>query len=94
MTPQTDTLPPKPETEEVQDAQGGCLQQACSALVEALDDGQEVKMHRFWNPSEQKNEYLVRIFGDCYIEAERETLDHAINTAVAQYRLWKETDDE
>lgn len=66
----------------------------CSALVAALDDGQEVKMHRSWNPSEQRNEYLVRIYGDCHIEAERETLDHAINTAAAHYRSWKETDDE
>jgi hypothetical protein len=32
MTPQTNTLPPKPETEEDQDAQGGCLQQPCSSL--------------------------------------------------------------
>jgi hypothetical protein len=30
MTTQTDTLPPKPDIEKVQDAQGGCLQQAGS----------------------------------------------------------------
>ena len=33
MTPKSDTLSPKPETREVQDAQGGCLQQACSAAA-------------------------------------------------------------
>lgn len=39
-----------------------------SALQSALDDGQEVKMHRFWNPQTQQSEYLVRIFGDCHLE--------------------------
>ena len=28
-----------------------------SALQQALDDGQEIKMHRFWNPRTQQNEY-------------------------------------
>lgn len=85
---------PKRKAKNTTGSPAACQQRPCSALVEALDDGQEVEMHRFWNPSEQRNEYLVRIYGDCYIEAERETLDHAINTAAAHYRAWKETDDE
>lgn len=32
MTPQTDTLLPKPETSEGQEAKGGCLHHACSSL--------------------------------------------------------------
>ena len=86
----------KTDIENTQDSNaiGVVVQCPCSALVEALDDGQEVKMHRFWNPSEQRNEYLVCIYGDCHIEAARETLDHAINTAAAHYRIWKEKDDE
>lgn len=60
-------------------------------LVEPLDDGEEVEMYRFWNPSEQRNEYCVRILGDGYIEAERESLDDAIKTAVESYKRWRES---
>lgn len=62
----------------------------CSALAEALDDGQEVEMHHFWNPSKQRNDYRVRICGDCFIEAEHENLNDAINSAAEKYQLWEE----
>jgi hypothetical protein len=61
---------------------------SCSALQRAMDDGQEIKMHRFWNPSEQRNEYLVRISGDCYIESKRSELADAITDAAKLYKEW------
>jgi len=63
MTPQTDTLQPKPETEEVQAAQGGCLQQACSGEVVhgfTLPPGQDASVCVGWH---EFVEYFERVEG-------------------------------
>jgi len=63
-------------------------------LRQALDDGQEIKMHRFWSPSNDSHEYLVRIYGDCYIEVENQSLTQSIKIATENYETWKDSDDE
>ena len=59
-----------------------------SALQQALDDGQEIKMHRFWNPRTQQNEYLVRIYADCYLETEHVDLVTAAKSVAFKFSQW------
>lgn len=63
-------------------------------LKEALDEGQEIEMCRFWSPAERRHEYRVRIFGDCWLQEERPELMAAIDAVAAGYLNWQETADE
>ena len=58
-------------------------------LKQALEDGQEVKMHHCSHgPSKG---YSVYIFGDCYFEVIDPDLDTAIQRAADTYNLWSES---
>lgn len=63
-------------------------------LQKALDDGQEIKMHRFWNPVKHRHEYYVRVCGDCHIEFEHSSLEEAVSKAALLYREWDESDEK
>jgi hypothetical protein len=64
-----------------------------SILAAALADGQEIKMHQAWKVQGRKkgrNEFCVRIYGDCFIEAEDVHLETAIERAGKLYLEWME----
>lgn len=64
-------------------------QQACSALLAALDDGQEVKMFKLMGAGAG---YCVTIHGDCCCEARsKPTLEEAITAASKKYEEWGES---
>lgn len=66
-------------------------QQACSALLAALDDGQEVKIFKLMGAGAG---YCVTIAGDCYCEARsKPTLEEAVTAAAKKYEEWVESSD-
>ena len=63
----------------------------CSALVAALDDGQEVKIFKLMGAGAG---YCVTIHGDCCCESRsKPTLEEAVTAAAKKYEEWVETSD-